>query len=240
MMLSQRSVARFQRVLAGLMQRQFYGERPALDEAGYYNALFEADVPRPLLDTLGRLTMFVPVPLTLALYEGRAVAETRGSRQISEADRRIGGIYLLRFIAVALRTYEQLSWDHKAPFEEHVGSLLESLEADGFKYSVGVIYETTTTKAMRPIPLDSSLAHGVVTAESRPTSAVEISPDHAPLKSEPRADATAERAPRSDPGWTAVRVAIVSLLVTAIGILVGVFNAEVHNWLKGLWLRWFE
>ena len=78
----QRTIARFQRFLSGLMQQQFYGiggATPALVVGNYYNWLYEDGIPRLLLDVLGKRTMFEPVPMTLALFEGQAVAEANGA-----------------------------------------------------------------------------------------------------------------------------------------------------------------
>jgi hypothetical protein len=77
-MLTQRTIAKFQRFLSGLMQHEFFGMNgiySVLPPANYYNLLYEADVPRQLLDVLMKRTCFNAVPATLALYEGHAVAE---------------------------------------------------------------------------------------------------------------------------------------------------------------------
>ena len=76
-MLSQRTVAAFQRFLSALMFRDYLVDA-VIDIPLYFNRLYAADIPRVLLDVIGHKTDFSPVPLTLFLFEGHAVSLALG------------------------------------------------------------------------------------------------------------------------------------------------------------------
>jgi hypothetical protein len=229
------------------MQYDFYGLGRVLDSARYYNALFEADVPRPLLDAVARASEFNAVPLALALYEGTAVAEVRGSRQPSEADIQVGVNYLLCFMAVALHVYDQMPWDRRSIFQEAATDLTNSLKSDGLNYTGGVILDMRTGELVRPVPLEPNAPRPIVTStaattsraqngnatgptvKSRPTATVQPPPTTQPVRISSSA--------RRDAGRAAVILGILTVVVTFV---VGIFNVEVHSWLINLWHRWFR
>lgn len=191
-MLTQRTIARFQRFLSGLMHYNFYGMdgiAPALSVGNYYNKLYESDLPRPLLDVLGRRTAFEPVPMTLALFEGQAVAEANNSSYVLDKHRQIGTAYLLCFMAVALRFYERLAWDRRSVFQSEAQEFIDSLRADGFSYDAGEIRELASGELIFPVPLEGKPPRAVVPAEvsppesdasiPQPEAAIATSPDGA-------------------------------------------------------------
>lgn len=184
-MLTQRTIARFQRFLSGLMQYEFYGiegRGVALPPANYYNRLYEDGIPRPLLDVLGNRTGFQPVRMTLALFEGQAVAEAIGASRITDTHCELGMTYLLCFMAVAVRFYEQLPWEKQSLFEPDVREFIESLRIDGFAYQGGVIREIESGDAIVPVPLDGKPPRAIALA--KPTAPKPAPPEPPPPEPE--------------------------------------------------------
>ena len=156
-MLSQRTVGRFQRVLTALFNPVFYGLDAPLDSGSYYNLLYQEGVHPKLLDYLGNKYSFLPVPITRALHEGEAVDSVGryldSNYALSpEIAREIGDIYLLVFAAVALRRYDELSYDQQAVHSNDVRGFLESLRQDGYRYQSGYMYDVNgSTVALVPL-----------------------------------------------------------------------------------------
>jgi hypothetical protein len=155
--LSQRTVGRFQRVLTALFNPVFYGLDAPLDSGSYYNLLYQEGVHPKLLDYLGNRYSFLPVPMTRALHEGEAVDSVGryldSNYALSlEIAREIGDIYLLVLAAVALRRYDELSYDQKAVYSNDVRGFLESLRQDGYRYQDGHVYDANgSTVALVPL-----------------------------------------------------------------------------------------
>jgi hypothetical protein len=234
-MLTQRTVAKFQRLLSGLMQHGFFGMSgtySVLPPANYYNLLYEADVPRQLLDVLMKRTYFDAVPATLALYEGHAVAEAREHSYVTDNDRQMGIAYLLCLMAVAFRAYERLEWERRSIFEDYAREFKESLEQDGFVYHSGTMYETATGDRIVPVPLDGNPPRAVVPAKPQPPA----------LEPSAAITAPAEDLVEEHPAKTrkqrlvdaAVVVGVLSIVVT---VVVTLFSKEIHDWLLHAWAR---
>jgi len=140
--LSQRTVWRFQRVLTALFTPVLYGVNAPLDNGNYYNLLYQEGIHSKLLDYLGNKYSFLPMPITRALHEGVAIDSVgrylNSNYALSpEMAREIGDTYLLIFAAVALRRYDQLSYDQQAAYSDEVRGFLESLRQDGYSYQNG-------------------------------------------------------------------------------------------------------
>lgn len=227
-MLSQRTVARFQRFLSQLMQPDYILGQ-ALDVPTYYNKLFEYDLPRRVLDAVGKKTSFSPFPLTLYLYEGYAVAAARGMTQPNESDRQLSATYLLCFMAVAIQHYSQLPWERKQMYSSD--ELLESLRMDGYVYSNGFFAESATGDTIRPVSLDGNAPRAILPAKAAPaTNSVETS----------RAATETLETPSHLKRDIATTLGILGLIVALLAIVVGIFNVEVNHWLKGLWWQLFH
>lgn len=234
-MLTQRTVARFQRFLSSLMEHGLFGMSGTynvLPPATYYNLLYEADVPRQLLDVLMKRTYFNAVAATLALYEGHAVAEARGHARIADNDRQMGIAYLLCFMAVAFRAYEMLEWDRRSIFEDYAREFQESLQQDGFVYHSGAIYETATHDRIVPVPLDGSPPRAVVPAKPQPP--VPESPAATTAAADDPGEGHPARTRKQRLVDTAVLVGVISIVVT---VVVTLFSKEIHDWLLHAWAR---
>jgi hypothetical protein len=189
--LSQKTVGRFQRVLTGLFTAVFYGVNAPLDSGNYYNLLYQEGIQPKLLDYLGHKYSFLPVPITRALHEGEAIDSVGryldSNYALSpERAREIGDIYLLVFAAVALRRYDELSYDQQAAYSDEVRSFLESLRQDGYSYQSGHIYDANGTPVV-PVPLSG-------TGVAQPTAAPDNVPQVSPAPSSRSAPAVTEAA----------------------------------------------
>ena len=134
-----------------------YGVNAPLDNGNYYNLLYQEGIHSKLLDYLGNKYSFLPMPITRALHEGVAIDSVgrylNSNYALSpEMAREIGDTYLLIFAAVALRRYDQLSYDQQAAYSDEVRGFLESLSQDGYSYQNGQMYDGNGS-AVVPIPL---------------------------------------------------------------------------------------
>ena len=215
-MLTQRTTAKFQRLLSSLMQHGFFGQAgiyTILAPANYYNLLYEADLPRHLLDVLMNRTYFNAIAMPLALYEGQAVAEARGHSYVTDDDRQTGISYLLCCIAVAFRAYEQLDWERRSIFEDSARELMESLQQDGFLYQSGGIYDRATGDRINPLPLGAKPATALP-AKSGASAPGELAATPAPVAS--------PNAPTPDSGkpiWVAIIGAVAVIIAAYISYL---------------------
>jgi hypothetical protein len=133
-------------VLTALFTAVFYGVNAPLDSGNYYNLLYQEGIHPKLLDYLGHKYSFLPVPITRSLHEGDAIDSVgrylNSSYAVSsEMAREVGDIYLLVFAAVALRRYDELSYDQQAAYSDEVRGFLESLRQDGYSYQNGHMYD---------------------------------------------------------------------------------------------------
>ncbi len=232
-MLTQRTIAKFQRFLSGLMQHGFFGMNgtySVLPPANYYNLLYEADVPRQLLDILMKRTYFNAVAAPLALYEGHAVAEARGHSYVTDNDRQMGVAYLLCLMAVAFLVYERLEWDRRSIFEDCAREFKESLEHDGFVYHSGVIYETATGDRIIPVPLDGNPPRAVVPAKPQPPV-----PEAPAAITAPADDPVEEHPARTRKQKLVDSAVVVGLVSIAVTVVVTLFSKEIHDWLVHAW-----
>jgi hypothetical protein len=227
-MLTQRTIAVFQRFLSGLMQIQFFGMNgltTALNPALYYNKLYEANLPRQVLDAVGNGTHFLPIPMTLALYEGHAVAEAKGLRYADESDQQMGATYLICAMAVAIRFCEQMDWDHRSMFEDDMQKVIASLGEDGFSYQSGVIRHSETGEAIIPVALDGRPRRAVIPMRGPVLQGETIAAVPATASDSMDQDSAVPHSHSHflrNAGW-------VGVFVTIVGILVTVFVKEVHD-----------
>jgi hypothetical protein len=223
-MLSQRTVAAFQRFLSALMYRDYLVDA-VLDIPLYFNRLYAADIPRVLLDVIGHKTEFSPIPLTLFLFEGHAVALAQGRTVPDENERQIGAAYLLCFMAVALKRYEELGYGRKEMYQEAAGELVSDLAADGYHYRSGYIVESATGEVIRPVPLDLESPRQVAPAKPKLVVSVPKVEDV-----EPREDVQSD-VPKNHIGvlgW----VTILGLPAAIASAVATIFQVEIHKWFE--------
>lgn len=227
-MLTQRTIAAFQRFLSGLMQYQFFGMNgmtTALNPALYYNKLYEANLPRQVLDAVGHQTHFMPIPMTLALYEGHAVAEAKGLRYADESDQQLGATYLICAMAVAIRFCEQMGWDRRSMFDDDMKQVIAYLSEDGFSYRSGVVRHSETGEAVIPVALDGKPRRAVIpmkvpALQDESKAAVTPTASHPGGQDSPAPSSHFFR----NAGW-------VGVFVATVGIIVAIFVKEVHDWI---------
>jgi hypothetical protein len=231
--LSQRTVGKFQRLLEELLRRQFYGESPALTPRSYYTMLYEADVPGELLDLLATRTAWDPAVLVRALHEGVAIAQIRGKAPYNGAsgrDQAVGDVYLLCFAAVALSRYEQLDYDHRAPFEDSARALMESLLADGYRYERGTLINSAS-EVVKPIPLNEKQIKAIAVPEF-PKQVAEVVTDTLELDENPPSPQRERRSPWTRDQKLIVWGIVATILVgTAATIVTALAIPDFRSWL---------
>jgi hypothetical protein len=233
-MLTQRTVAVFQRLLASMMSQHYAFLEPPLNDGLCYNKLFEANVPRRVLDVLANKTMFDPIGSTLYLFEGSAVALARGKPYPSDDDRQVGAGYLLCFMAMALTRYESLSYDTKAAYEQFAKELIHSMGLDGYRYASGHIFETATGEPILPVPLDQSSPREVVPAKVQPPVVGTKSDVREPVQPSSGEGEASE-------GIGCVGVAtVIAVPIALMAVFAGIFQTELNHWIKAHWHLWFH
>ena len=124
--------------------------------------------------------------------------------------------YLLCFMAVTVRFYEQLPWEKGRVFEPDLRDFIESLRTDGFSCRDGIMREIGSGDAIVPVPLDGEPPRAV--APAKPPAPKPAPPPEPEIKevTTPVAKGHDERSIKShfwrDAGWVGVIVAIIAIV----------------------------
>jgi hypothetical protein len=230
-------------VLSALFTPVLYHVPAPLDDGNYCNLLYQEGIHPKLLDYLGNKYSFRPVLIARALHEGEAI-ESVGRYVNSEyalspeMARQIGDIYLLVFAAVALRRFDELSYDEKTAYSEEVNSFLESLRQDGYSYHGGHIYDSNGSTIV-PVPLSGAVAVSkpAVARKEVPQAATEsFSPPTRTRVTEPAIARVGKPEKTTRRNWTIEAKiglwSLVALIIIGIATLIAtVASPEVRTWL---------
>lgn len=124
------------------------GYTQVLPVGEYYQMLYEADVPRTVLDCIGSELEFQPLRFVIALHEGIVVSAVHSNLKLRYAPKptpqqqEIGDNLLLVFAAIALARFEQLVREDfhgvvQYNFHTEVRSFIDALNEEGFSYKSG-------------------------------------------------------------------------------------------------------
>lgn len=239
-MLSQRTVGRFQRVLNLLFySRLIYGSPTALTDGEYHNRLYQEGIRPELLDHIGNQYSYGPLPSVRALHEGHAIdwvyRNVDGNLSIpTEVAREMGDTYLLVFAAVALRRYDELSYDYQSLYRSEVQGFLQSLKEDGFSYHSGHIWDSHGHK-VTPTPFTQV---SKVTPNSTRLAQAQIPTSGSPEKQVPEPGAsvhvqrpTTGRKPWSPEAKIAFWGTVALFVVGLAAVVAAIASPEVRRWL---------